>query len=603
MSSSFGGLNTLVRGLYAQQVALDTVGHNISNANTEGYSRQNVNLVTTRSEDIFGNRGVMQLGTGVTVDSIMRARDTFVDQQMWKETSSLGYGQTTLDTFNKIEGVFSEPSDTGIQTVLNQFWSAWQTLSTNASDNGARTALRQRGVEVVDAVQHSAQQLKDMISDINSVLKIKVDKVNQISQELASLNKQIVNIEVGGLDHANDLRDRRDVLVDQLSSITSVRVTEDQHGNYNIQTAGITLVNGNGYTKLTTDPQSQDADYKYEVLNVFAEGSTQKLEFTNGEIKALIKARDDEEKGAKGYLNQLSTISEFLLKDFNAVHRSGYGTDDSTKNNFFGDGDASLTDSDYAGFSGGKGDWLSELKVNPELFNGLAGLDKIAAKTSPGELTVLQSNTSGGKLNVGGTYSGASNVKFQVRIDTVNSSGGVTGASYSTDNGASWIAAKVTAATTSVPSTITLKDGLTVTIAEDSDNALNNTYSFTPPQGNASGDNAIRLGQALKVDVRDILGSTYVGVLSKGSSLDTYYNSLIGKLGVQTQNAERMTDNQKTLVNQIKNWRESTAGVNMDEEMTNMIRFQKGYNAAARVLTTMDEMLDKLINGTGVVGR
>lgn len=602
MSSSFGGLNTLVRGLYAQQVGLNTVGHNISNANTEGYSRQNVNLVTTSTENVFGNRGAMQLGTGVTVSSIIRARDTFVDKQMWKETSSLGYGQTSLDTFNKIEGVFSEPSDTGIQTVLNKFWSAWQTLSTNASDNGARTAVRQRGVEVVDAIQHSAQQLKDMISDINSVLKIKVDNVNQISSELASLNKQIVNIEVGGLDHANDLRDRRDLLVDQLSSMTSVRVTEDKYGNYNIQTAGITLVDGNGYTKLTTTPTAQDSDYGYEVVNVYAEGSTQKLDFTNGELKGLIAARDDQEVGAKGYLNQLSTMSEFLLKDFNAVHRSGYGADDSTNNNFFGDGDSGISDPNYSDplvFSGTKGDWLSELRVNPDLFNGLAGLDKIAAKTSAGNLTVTKSNSAGGALNIGGTYTGASNVTFQVKI-AADTLGNVTGATYSTD-GSNWAPATINTNTT--PPTFTIRDGLTVTIAQSSSNATNDIYTFTPPQGNASGDNAVRLGQALKVDVRDVLGSTYNGVFSKGSSLDTYYNSLISKLGIQTQNAERLTDNQKTLVSQLKNWRESTAGVNMDEEMTNMIRFQKGYNAAARVLTTMDEMLDKLINGTGVVGR
>ena len=115
-----------------------------------------------------------------------------------------------------------------------------------------------------------------------------------------------------------------------------------------------------------------------------------------------------------------------------------------------------------------------------------------------------------------------------------------------------------------------------------------------PPQGNAAGDNAVLLANRLKTDTSDILGN---------SSLDTFYGSFIGALGVQSQDAKRQTDNQTALVGQINNWRQSVSGVNMDEEMTNMIRFQQGYNAAARVLTTMDDMLDKLINSTGMVGR
>jgi flagellar hook-associated protein 1 FlgK len=115
-----------------------------------------------------------------------------------------------------------------------------------------------------------------------------------------------------------------------------------------------------------------------------------------------------------------------------------------------------------------------------------------------------------------------------------------------------------------------------------------------PTQGNASGDNAILLGNRLKTDKRDLLGK---------ATLDSYYNALTGSLGVQVQNAERLVDNQETLITQITQWRESTAGVNMDEEMSDMIRFQKGYSAASRVITAIDEMLDKLINGTGVVGR
>ncbi|EAX46819.1 flagellar hook-associated protein FlgK [Thermosinus carboxydivorans Nor1] len=494
MRSTFSGLNALTRGIYANQIALDTVGHNISNANTEGYSRQLASIVSTRPETLYGEYGPMQLGTGAAVEAVTRARDSFIDRQFWQENSSLGYGETATEILSKIEGVFREPSEYGLQTVLNNFWQAWQTLSTNASDDGARAALQQRGVELVNAIGHAAQQLKDMVADINSVVEIKVNKVNQITSEILSLNKQIALIETGGRDHANDLRDRRDLLVDQLSTLVGVTVTEDKYGNYIVRTGNVLLVDGNTRNELGVVSQ-KDSDYGYEVYNVvyggtvpsgsrFMQGGTAVVfpEGNKGEIKGLLAMRDA--TGVKGYLDKLATMSQFFLTDFNSLHRDGYGlADTATGNDFFVTGGASpATKAEY-----------------------------------------LQAFTSS-----------------------------------------------------------TIVD--TALIAARSDVAM----------GVASGDHAVALSNLLKTVTSPTLDN---------ATLDSYYNAFIGKLGVQSQDAKRLAENQKTLVSQIRNWRESVAGVNMDEEMTNMIRYQQGYNAAARVVTAIDEMLDKLINGTGVVGR
>lgn len=680
MRSTFGGLNTVVRGIFANQISLDTVGHNISNANTEGYSRQTVNLSTTNPEVYYASHGFAQIGTGVQTESITRARDSFMDQQMWKESASLGYGQSLQSMLQRIEGVFKEPSDTGIQTVLNRFWTALNTLSTNASDTGARTALRQRGVELVDAIQHSAKQLKDMVADVNSTLKIKVDNINQITSEISSLNRQIVNIEAGGTDHANDLRDRRDLLTDKLTAMVGANVSEDASGNYIIQAAGVSLVTATGNTALEAkSTPGGDPDYGYELVNVYAPGKSTPLNFTNGELKGLIESRDDTTSGVKGYLNKLSTTSKFLLQDFNQVHLAGYGLNDTHDINFFGDNGTNYTDvKDIAddplnGYT--KNDWLEALEVNKALFE-TNGLELIAAKTRTGTIvpvkagdavgdlkvegayngttpsdfvvtigavnTVIQSNSAGGKLTPTGTTQG----NFIVRIDSTNSStGAVTKASYSSDGGTTWNDAtydsgssqwllkgdvkvainadvdnaqgnKYTFSTIEgTPSEVTytmngggsqkatldsatgtwiLSNGVRVKIDANAGNKAGGSYSFSISQGWASGDNAVLMGNKLKTDSNAILGNV---------SLDSFYSSLIAAVGVQTQNAQRLTENQQTLVDQVSNWRQSVSGVNMDEEMTNMIRFQKGYNAAARVLTTMDEMLDKLINGTGVVGR
>ncbi|SMC39827.1 flagellar hook-associated protein FlgK [Sporomusa malonica] len=600
MSSTFGGLNTVVRGLFAQQMSLDTVGHNISNANTDGYSRQRVNLVTSNPQTLYAGIGQVQLGTGVVTESITRARDTFVDQQMWKESSTLGYGQTLQDSLGKIEGVFMEPTETGMQTVLNKFWEALNTLSTNGSDNGARSALRERGVELVDTIQQANKQLRNMVSDMNSVVGLRVETINQITSEMVSLNKQITAVEVGKIDHANDLRDRRDYLVDQLSSIINVRVTEDQVGNYIVQSSGVLLVDGQSNYKLSTK-SSIDPDYNYEVVSV-TESTGVTINFTDGELKGLLASRDDQTSGVKGYLDKLSNMSQFLLQEFNAVQRSGYGSDNSTGYNFFGvSGNASTSDysvtGNYAAIFGTTTpksyQWIDSLKVNDDLFNPVDGTAKIAAKTMAGSVQITQSNAAGGKIAFGGKYTGSlASVSYQVRL-TANTAGAITGIEYSTDNGTSWnTSIEVTPATT--PKTFSIGNGVTVQIGTQASNANGDTYNFSMPQGIAAGDNAVNLANRLKVDISELLGK---------SSLDTFYASFIGALGIQRQSATRLTDNQKALVSQITNSRESVSGVNMDEEMSNMIRFQKGYNAAARILTSMDEMLDKLINGTGVVGR
>lgn len=725
MSSTFAGLNTMVRGLYAQQISLDTVGHNVSNASTTGYSRQTVDLATTTPETVYTSNSSVQKGTGVSVVSITRARDALIDKQMWKETSSLKYGETTQSSLAKIEGAFGEPTDTGVQSVLNDFWDSLQTLATNASDVGTRTAVRERGVALVNTLQHSAQQLKDMVADINSTIDVKVSSVNQTASEIASLNKQIRNIEVGGMDHANDLRDKRDLLVDQLSALVDVRVTEKSDGTYTVQAGNVILVNGDDTQKLTTATPSGtatiDPDYGYEIKNITIAGTYQPVTFANGEIKGLLDMRDSEDFGVKGYLDKLSTISQFLLQDFNEVNRSGYGTDNTTNNNFFGAG--GVVDPDYqdSAISGAftKGDWIKKLEVNPDLFDTTNGIAKIAAKSAGNSIGVAQTNLTGGAAVVfaTGNYTGGTNptlVKTSItaaagsitQVDYVTSTDGgttwsaattvagsgpynitinglavtmnltasannatsdvysytldkdtatssitVTGSNsaggvgtiasatgtytkgdtatavvvkafdtntaptasvtaatsmnsttgqilkikYSTDGGTNW---STTATTLSADGTFSIPiNGITVKLqlASDTDNTTADQYNFTLSKGNvASGDNAVLLSNRLKSDTRTSLGD---------ANLDGYYSAMISALGVQSQDSIRLTDNQQTLVDQITNWRESVSGVNMDEEMTNMIKFQKGYSAAARMLTTMDEMLDTLINSTGTVGR
>ncbi|EGO62278.1 flagellar hook-associated protein FlgK [Acetonema longum] len=632
MRSTFGGLGTMVRGLNTQQVALETMGHNIANANTPGYSRQRANMTTTYPQTIYGQGGTFQIGTGVSVQSVTRIRDAFTDKQMWAQLKSLGYANAKSDALARVEDVYREPTDLGLQALMDKFWSAWKTVADNPADLGGRTVLREQGVALANAIQTSAKDLDNLISDINSTIKQKVTRVNEISEEILALNKQISRIEMGDLDHANDLRDRRDLLVDELSQLTGAQVTEDAKGNYIIQAGGATLVDARNTTKLkykeiTPGLEPTDADYGFVRTTIIVDspGPEVLANFSGGELKGLIESRDVD---AKNELDNISTMSKFLLKEFNLIHRVGYGRDDSTAYNFFGAQQTAAPANDnytdaanWAALFGTAtptdGDWIKALTVNKDLFDEVSGLDRIAAKTANStDLSVGQSDPNSGAATVGGSYSGSQTKDFEVYIIGRDASGRVTAVEYRTrTNGGAWSGlATATATTTSDPYLFTLSDNMTIRIATDPDNTLGaagsmagDRYSFTVSQGYASGDNALRLAEALRSDVRDTIDSIDPAftdfTFGTGISLNNFYKSAIGTLGVQAEEAITLVERQELVVSQVDVWRQSVSGVNMDEEMTDMIRFQKAYNAASRVVTSIDEMLDKLINSTGIVGR
>ncbi len=701
MRSTFAGLNTMVRGIYAHQLALDTVGNNITNLNTEGYTRQRTNIVETPSEYVMGNHGHLAVGTGAVTDSIVRLRDELIDSQVRKNASPLGYDGIKKDVLGKIETIFKEPSDTGLQTALDNFWNALQQLATKAGDEGSRSVVRQRGVELTDAIGRAADQLEQIQTDSNQALTTKLKNMNQYLTELAAVNKQIIS---SPSDQSNALKDQQDLLLEKIATLAPIQVVKEESGSATVSIAGITVVSKERASLFNTKVEENGglklADTGMEVI----------LSGEGGELQGLLDARDSVEWGAPAYLEQLGTMSRFLLSDFNAVHRSGYGLDNNTGINFFGStvfgtgdeqvgatlqlasgttipastqvqtGGNTLTISDgttsmevalaggwnvtqvaeainaQAKFAGVNvraeydtasnqfkiysiGDsksltvtepetssylsntlkletpdadyWLSQLEINPALFD-TDGLSKIAAKTEIGSVgttptevksaNIWRSNTSSGLMTatVTGNYTfDPESLPIRVRIAelTTNPDGTKVPSKleYSTD-GQNWTTATAGSAANTFQFTV---QGATVemNIAANAGNAEKDIYLMTLPAGNSgngASDNVVLLSNLLKVTSSTLLGNT---------SLDGYYGNMIGALGVQSQNAQNQVTNQQSLVDQTLKMRDSISGVNLDEELTAMIKYQKGYNGCARVLTAMDEILDTLINSTGIVGR
>lgn len=515
MGSTFGGLNTMVRGLNANQLSLNTVGHNITNGSTDGYSRQSVNLVTTKSQTVYGVYGACQVGTGVDAASITRARDVFADKQYWQENSNTNYASSKQTTYDKIESMFDETTSSGLGEILSNFWSKLKTLSTSASDDSVRVVVRDTGKELANKITSNADTLKDLITDNNDAIKLKVESVNQLTSKIYDLNRQIVAAETTG-GHANDLRDSRDLMVDKLSALININVTEKDNGSYSIISSGNTLVDEDGALELTTK-ETNNAQYGVQDLAIVIKSSNTTYSPTNGELRGLQDCNTE----TKGYMDKLATMAASLLTTFNTQHKAGYGLNLDTEhnNNFFGD--------------------------------------------DPTDYSTLAYNSTLGKwqMDDGTGTSTLKDVDLTDIFDYMH-----VNPAFDKTGGTSLIAAR-----------------------SNPKSAASGATADT-----ASGDNATKLGDMLKTKAQTMLG---------GNTLESYYTGLLGKLGVDAQSVDRTVTNQETIMTQITNWREGTAGINTNEELTNMIKFQQGYSAASRCLTTMDEMLDKLINSTGVVGR
>jgi len=250
--STFMGLETALRGLLAQQQEIDVTGHNIANANTAGYSRETANLVATPA---LPNPPSGLIGTGVTVQSYTRIRDSFIDVQLRAQTMKQGYAQAQQDGLNQVQSALEEPSDTGLSSLLASYWSAWQNVTNAPEDIATRQALAQSAASLADGFNQLASQLNTVVSQTQQQQTVTIGQVNSIGSQIAQLNSAIKTAEMGG-STPNDLLDQRDELIDQLSALGNTTVsqtagTAGQYGSVDITFGGTALVTDTTASTLT----------------------------------------------------------------------------------------------------------------------------------------------------------------------------------------------------------------------------------------------------------------------------------------------------------------------------------------------------------------
>lgn len=557
MRSTFAGLNTMVRGISSNKLSLDTVGHNISNAATTGYSRQSVNLVATTGQAVSSIYGDAIVGTGVDATSITRARNVYADKQYWSETATQNYYATKQTNYDKVESVFNDSGNTGIQNTLKEFYSSWSSLSSGASISSNRISVVAKAQSFVTSVKTAAKQMQDQISANYDDMSSDIMKINKLTDQISQLNQNIMTTEANGAS-ANDLRDQRDNMVDELSKYTNLNVYEDSNGMYSVVSNGVSLVNGvNKLTLQMSDPIANNAygvnDYNIEIKEA---GTT--FMPANG----ILKGQQDTIAEDKTYIDGLSNISATMMTTFNALHQQGSGIDSAASSglNFFGSNDMTYT-------------W--DAANNAVVATATTRAQ--SASTTAGVTTYSLTKTM--------DSSKTTSLKGINIIDAMNVANEIT----ATD-GQNLIAARTTSGTAGTP---TVSGTKTTTVT---------TFTSGTMNGTGDGTNAVNISTLFNMDQSNTVDKTTPRAIGE-TSINSYYSTITSKLGSNSEDIDDKAKAQDDLVTQIKNWRSSTSGVDWNEELTNMIKFQQGYSACSRCLTTMDEMLDKLVNSTGSIGR
>jgi flagellar hook-associated protein 1 len=303
-------LETARRALEAQQVGLGVTSHNIANATTPGYSRQRAGFVPTDPlPQPFG-----MLGTGVTIASIQRLRDTFIDAQTRDVNQSLSSSTMQNQILTQVQSSFNEPSDTALSGTLAQFFNGWQDLSVNPEDSSSRNAVLQRGVLLADSFHSLSGELTQLRNSLEGDVSAKVTKINTLTSELSKLDLQISNANSQGLD-ANDAMDQRDEKLQELSGLININVSFDNRGSMMVSTGGTLIASGAGSLDLVSSVSGNQI-----VINTALGGAN--LSITGGELGGVLNQYNT---SIPNTLAQLDQAAGALITRINQVHQAGYG--------------------------------------------------------------------------------------------------------------------------------------------------------------------------------------------------------------------------------------------------------------------------------------
>lgn len=664
MTGSFFGLQIGKSGIFTQRKAMDVTSHNIANANTEGYSRQRAVIESARTymiTSLVTPVAAQQIGTGSTVAKIEQFRDEYIDAKITEETSTLNWNTTADNLLKQVEAIMNEPGAATLRDQLDKYWSAWETLSTDASNTALRRNLVEETTTLIESFKEIDNQLRYLKGtpgycaqgSIENQVQDTVTEINNLANLIASLNQQIGRSETN-VNVANDLRDQRQLALENLAKLVNVDSFYNEAGDLTVNIGAHTLVqditvkelsvvvkNGESASSIAGSPiypeLSDNADvataslqYTAEQRNItltvaqlaqaheqysyltfhpltgplsnfgvtsgsfYVNGREFFLDAENTDMNGLAKMLDEANLNVDAFINeagQLELKASHTGKEFEITSSDGTSNLMTVLNL-----QTNKTAQD-ARFNFGGQEYYSSKNVVTDAIpgvtlylkgTGVANLDLHPIVTS-GTLKGLLEVRDGAIDNV---LDDLNKLAYTLATETnqIHRVGygldGVTGRNFF-------------AAFTSVDPNNSFKDYIqSMSLSDEVKNNIEKvaaaggtiehpTDRLRTYNGDGDGSNAIRIAQ-LKFE-------SFFN--ENKSNFNDFYNEMITEVATVSERYQREAEYSNSLMTQLDAKRAELSGVSLDEELANLIKFQHAYNAAAKVITTVDEMLDKIING------
>jgi flagellar hook-associated protein 1 FlgK len=536
--SLFGLFDIGKSALFASQSALSITSNNIANVNTPGYTKKSVILEIATPTAVSGGF----LGQGVRIAGIRRSYDEFIQNQLLGQYQNYGRSLSLNRTLSSVEQVFNESIDFGLSKSLAEYFNAWHEVSTNPEGQPQRATLLQKAGQLVQTAKNMESSITKTLVNVNVSIGNLVERINTISSEIASLNEGIVNIEAGQeMEKAFDLRDKRDNLLRELSELVNISYFEDKNGSITVLAGMRSLVSGINSYKLSV---KSDID---GTVNIVLNDTNMTSFINKGQLGGLLSIKKDIENVI---LMPLRKLIASIVKETNLLHKEGYGLDGSTGNDFF---------SPLQLYTFEKAIGADVLSANIADLSAITLDEYEVTFDGSGNYTVINKQT-GAQISTGLYQSGV-----PIQFDGIELT--ITG---TVSEGDTFFVSP-------------LKDAIKnfdVGITDVSKIAAALSASTLP----ADNENALRIAG---LSTKDIPGLN--------DQFSVFYSNIVSRVGTLSKASEDSLKFDENLINELNNRREAVSGVSLDEEATDLIRFQRSYEAAARLIKVTDELLQTIL--------
>jgi flagellar hook-associated protein 1 FlgK len=563
--SLFSSIQVASGALQTNDIALQVVGQNISNANTEGYCREKVKLSPGTTQRV----GNLNLGTGVNVSSVTRVVSEALEERLRDANSDAASADSQATTYKELESVLDSLGDTSIDTLMTNFTSSISDILNSPEDTATRNLAVLQGEQLASTISYVAQQVNTMRSDLDTEVANIADNINRLSSEIAELNQQIAAVEGGvvGASDAVGLRDQRQELLSELSDLVDVDCSEQNSGAVNVYCGDTYLVYGSTYRAVEVVYEKVDGD---TIAEVQMADSHAKLSTSSGELAGVVAARDDI---LGSFAKSLDDYTGTLINEFNKVYSSGQGLEgysSLTSTNSVDSADKALDDAGL-NFTPTNGtfkvlvyDTIAKTTTTTTIDVNLSG---VGQETTLNSLAAALNEVTGIKATASSTG--------ELTIETLNSK-----SQFSFSSDSSGVLAALGLNTFFTGSTA-LDIGVNEVVQDNP-----GTFAASTEGIGSDTTNATTLADINNVALKS----------KDGKTLSYLYDKMISDVTQASSVAQSSASAAGTFQSTLQAQETSISGVNIDEEAVSMMAYQTAYQACAKYITALNELFDTLLS-------